>query len=230
MTPLLALLPSPLLGPSVWQPVGQVLTERGWHVMTGPAPVAPRTGQDVLDGLLAALPTGQDLVLIPHSNAGAYVPALTAQRRVVGCVFVDALLPPRGGRVPLAPLAFLDALRELADDFGMLPPWTGWWGEADVAGLFTSAAARAEVEGEQQRFPMSYFEGSLSVPLGWDERPVGYLAFGDTYATDRDEAVLRGWPVSNLLGHHLHMLAEPESVATELVAMLDRLGFASSTN
>ena len=120
----MALLPSPLLGPSVWQPVGQVLTERGWHVMTGPAPVAPRTGQDVLDGLLAALPTGQDLVVIPHSNAGAYVPALVAQRQVVGCVFVDALLPPRGGRVPLAPLAFLDALRELADDIGLLPPWT----------------------------------------------------------------------------------------------------------
>ena len=228
MTAVLVLLPSPLLGPSVWQPVGQVLTERGWQVMTGPAPVAPRTGQDVFDGLLAALPTGQDLVVIPHSNAGAYVPALAAQRRVVGCVFVDALLPPRSGRVLLAPPAFHDVLRELADDTGTLPPWTGWWDEADVAALFSSAAARAEVEREQQRFPLSYFEGSLPVPLGWDERPVGYLAFGDTYATDRDEAVLRGWPVNTLLGHHLHMLADPESVATELVAMLGRLGCTSS--
>jgi hypothetical protein len=36
--------------------------------------------------------------------------------------------------------------------------------------------------------------------------------------------------VNTLVGRHLHMLADPASVATELVAMLDRLGFKSSTN
>jgi hypothetical protein len=228
MTPTVALLPSPLLGPSVWRPVGKALIERGWNVLTPAALVGAHTGQNVLDGFLAALPTDQDLVVIPHSNAGAFVPALTTQRRVVGFVFVDALLPPPRGSVPLAPPALLGTLRELSGDDGLLPPWTEWWDEAEVATLFPSASARADIEREQQRFPITYFEGSLPVPVGWDERPAGYLAFGDTYATNRHEAVLRGWPVQTLRGHHLHMLAEPASVATELDAMLTRLGFTSS--
>lgn len=62
-----------------------------------------RTGQDVLDAFTAALPVGRNLILVPHSNAGAYVPALTTLRSVVGVVFVDAVLPPTHGRVPLAP-------------------------------------------------------------------------------------------------------------------------------
>lgn len=229
MTPTVALLPSPLLGPSVWRTVGPELTGRGWQVMTTSVFGAPQTGQDVLDGLLAALPTGQDLVVAAHSNAGAFVPALTAHRQVVGCVFVDALLPPRSGRMPLAKPALLDALRGLADDNGLLPRWTGWWNEDEVAALFISAAERADVEREQQRLPISYFEGSLLIPRGWDERPIGYLAFGDTYAADRDEAALRGWPVHTLPGYHLHMLTDPESVAAEVSAMLDTLGFKPST-
>lgn len=92
-----------------------------------------------------------------HSNAGAYVPALTGQRRVVGCVFVDALLPSRAGRVPLAPLAFLDVLRDLADDVGLLPPWTCWWDEADVAGLLPAPRRVRSWDGSSSgfRFPTS---------------------------------------------------------------------------
>jgi len=76
MAPSLALLPSPLLGPSVWQPVAQVLADRGWHTVLCAASAPLRTGQDVLDALLAALPVDRELVLVAHSNAGAHVPAL----------------------------------------------------------------------------------------------------------------------------------------------------------
>ncbi len=119
MVPSLAFLPSPLLGPSVWQPVAQVLADRGWHTVICAASRSLRTGQDVLDAFLAALPMDRELVLIPHSNAGAYVPALTTQRRIVAAVFVDAVLPPGRGRVPLAPPAFLDLLREKADGMSL---------------------------------------------------------------------------------------------------------------
>ncbi|MDJ0355946.1 hypothetical protein [Paenarthrobacter sp. PH39-S1] len=178
----LMLLPSPLLGPSVWQPVAQVLDDRGWDVVTCPVSAPPQTTQDVLDAFLAALPLDRELVVIPHSNAGAYVPALVMQRRVVASIFVDAVLPPDRGRVPLAPAAFLDFLRGIADKTGLLPVWTMWWDEADVASLFPDAVTRARVEGEQQRLPLSYFEGSLPVPEGWASRPGAYLAFGDIYA------------------------------------------------
>ena len=227
MVPSLAFLPSPLLGPSVWQPVTQVLADRGWPTVTCAACASPRTGQDVLDAFLAALPKDRELVLIPHSNAGAYVPALTTQRRIVAAVFVDAVLPPGRGRVPLAPPAFLDLLREKADGSGLLPVWTSWWDEAEVAGLFPNAEARARLEREQQRLPLSYFGESLQVPQGWDDRPGAYLAFGDTYGCERDAAERRRWPVSTLPGDHLHLLNHPDQVATGLVDLMNQLGILS---
>jgi len=227
MAPLLALLPSPLLGPSVWQPVAQVLADRGWptNICAATAPV--RTEQDALAAFLSALPAEQDLVLMPHSNAGAYVPELVTQRRVVAMVFVDAVLPPRRGRVPLAPPAFLDLLRSKVEDDGLLPVWTRWWDDADVAPLFPDAQARTRVEREQQRLPLSYFEGTLPVPRGWDQRRGAFLAFGETYAAERAEAARRRWPVTTLPGTHLHLLTDPDEVATELLALVNQLGVNS---
>ncbi len=225
MAPTLALLASPFLGPTVWQPVAELLTRWGMRVIAAPAASAPpRTAADVLEGFLEALPADheQEFVLVPHSNAGLYVPALASQRRVKGFVFVDALLPAPGGRSRLAPpAALLDVLRSRADEHGLLPPWSAWWEEADVAGLFPDRSARERVEGEQQRVPLSYFEGSMPIPAGWDHAPGAYLAFGDTYAEDRAAATRRGWPVVTVPGgRHLHMLFEPELVADQLLSLV----------
>lgn len=226
----LALLASPLLGPAVWRPVADVLTDRGWGAVVCSAGAPVRTAADVLHAFLAALPTDRDLVLVPHSNAGAYLPELMRHRRVVAAVFVDAVLPPPGGEVPLAPPAFLELLRRKADGEGVLPVWTSWWDEADVAPLFPDVRTRAAVEREQPRLPLSYFEGTLPVPQGWDERPAAYLAFGDTYDEERQDAVRRGWPVTTLAGTHLHLLADPDQVAAELVALMTRLGVHTPTS
>lgn len=224
-----ALLPSPLLGPAVWAPVAQVLHNRGWNTITCAVAAPVRTGQDVVDAFLAQLPTDQQLVLVPHSNAGAYVPALVMRRRVVAAVFVDAVLPPRRGDVPLAAPEFLDFLRAKADDDGLLPVWTEWWDETDLTALFPDARTRARVAGEQRRVPVSYFEGTLPAAGVWDEIPGGYLAFGDTYARERDEARARGWPVRTVPAEHLHQLANPDQVAIELIDLVGRLGIKSPT-
>src|SRR6185369_9381836 len=157
MSPVVVLLASPLLGPAVWSPVAEELRRRGWTVVGPPAPpVAPRSPDDVLDTVLAALPTDRELILVPHSNAGLYVPALTQRRRVAGFVFVDAGLPAATGLAALAPPAFLDFLTTKADADGLLPLWTQWWDE-DVSSLFPDAPTQARVEAEQQRLPLSYF-------------------------------------------------------------------------
>lgn len=222
--PALALLPSPFLGPAVWQPVRQLLTELGWHVITPVPAAAPRTPSDVLAAYLAALPYDQDLILIPHSNAGLYAPAIAAARPVLAFVFVDALLPARSGVINLTPpAAMLADLREKADVNGVLPPWTAWWEERDVAALFPDSTVRERVEREQRRLPLSYFAGSLVIPAGWDQRPGAYLAFGDTYVTDRTAAASRGWPVVKLAGAHLHMLVQPEQVASTILAFVGEI-------
>jgi hypothetical protein len=64
----------------------------------------------------------------------------------------------------------------------------------------------------------------VPAPFGWDDRPCAYLAFGDTYSTERHEAEARGWPVTSLPGQHLHTLVAPEQVAAAIDALLRRLG------
>jgi hypothetical protein len=226
MSAVVVLLASPLLGPAVWSPVAEELLRRGWTVVGPPAPpVAPRSPEDVLDAVLAALPSDRDLILVPHSNAGLYVPALTQRRRVAGFVFVDAGLPAATGPVALAPPAFLDFLTTKADADGLLPLWTHWWDE-DVSSLFPDAPTKARVEAEQSRLPLSYFRGSVPVPPGWDDRPGAYLAFGDTYADERADAVARGWPVTTLAGEHLHQLIDPAGVTAALLALFAELGLS----
>lgn len=171
----------------------------------------------MLGTYLAAIPDDRDVVLIPHSNAGLFVPALAAARRAVGYVFADAGLPGEVDRVPMIPAEFRDMLAGMADGAGMLPPWTQWWAGEDLSALFPSARARELVEAEQVRLPLSYFAESVSVPPGWPDRPGAYLAFGETYAADRAAAAARGWPVMTLAGQHLHMVVDPAGVAAAIV-------------
>lgn len=223
MDPVLVLLPSPLLPASVWHPVAQRLAEAGWPVAEVAGSPAPRTAEQVRAWFLSAVPTDRDVILIPHSNAGLYVPSLVSERRVAGYVFVDAALPPAAGDVRLAAEELYDFLARKADQHGMLAPWTQWW-DSDLSELFPSREVREQVERGQQAMPLSYFTGSLPVPPGWDERPGAYLCFGQTYAAERAAAVARGWPTTVLDGQHLHQLVAPDQVATEIQALLAQSG------
>ncbi|MPZ94706.1 MAG: hypothetical protein GEU96_07260 [Propionibacteriales bacterium] len=228
MLPELVLLPSPLLGRSVWQPAAKQLRRAGWSATVAAGPAAPSTPDEVLRSYLDSIRTDAEVVLVPHSNAGLYVPRLIAERDVVATVFVDAALPPDAGSVPLAPAGMDEFLAARADEDGLLPPWTQWWEDGDLDGLFPSRAARTLVEREQPRLPLTYFRTTLPVSAGWADTPGAYLAFGDTYADERHQAGEHGWPVRTLPGRHLHMLAEPRQVATAVTDLLASLGLQSS--
>src|SRR4051794_17531716 len=127
----LVLMSSPMLGSAAWLPVEDALRDRGREVLVVSA-ARGVTPADVLDAYTAAIPDNMPVVLIPHSNAGLYVPALTTRRDVTGAVFVDAGLPEAHGATPLAPPEFKVFLESIADNAGLLPPWTGWWAESDM--------------------------------------------------------------------------------------------------
>lgn len=221
MIPTIALLPSALLGPAVWQPVREQLRAAGGDVIVAGAPGASGTSVDeVLRWYLDSLPTDRDYVLVPQSNAGLYVPAITAQRSVTGLVFVDAILPPQQGTIPVAPQRLREMLQTLAEPDGELPVWTSWWPPEEVAALFPSDQVRAEVSAQQQRFPLSYFAQRVTVVPGWSDRPAGYLAFGDAYHTERVTAKSWGWRSARLDGGHLHMLNAPDEVTAALARLL----------
>jgi hypothetical protein len=224
MALLLALLPSPLLGPAAWQPAAERLRRRGWRVSVVRGPTHPTRARDVLDAFAADLPETDETVLVPHSNAGLFAPALSRRRDVTAHVFVDAALPPASGTTPLAPPALYEHLRTLADESGVLPPWTRWWPEADVQALFPDDASRVNVEAGQPRMPLRYFRDRVDVGPGWTSTPSAYVAFGDTYADERRRAEEWGWPTVVLDGAHLHMLVAPDAVAAAVHALLTRLG------
>jgi hypothetical protein len=217
--PVLCLLPSPLIGPSVWQPVSDVLSSRGWPVVSVPGRDV-RTFGDALAMYLAAIPADRSVVLIAHSNAGLFVPSLAARRRAAGYVFADAGLPGAVDQVPMIPAEFCEMLAAKADSTGLLPPWTRWWDEEDLSGLFPDARTRELVESEQRRLPLSYFRETVPVPSDWPSRPGAYLSFGDTYAAERATAVAWGWPVATLRGEHLHMLVDPVAVADAITNLI----------
>lgn len=197
--PPLALLSSPLLGPAVWRPVSQVLTGLGWdvHLVPGPAST-PRDGGEMLTHLIAQLPAGIDLAVAAHSNAGLHVPALTGVRHLLASFVADLTGPD-----------------------GLLPPWTRWWDEADVAPLFSDTATRAEMERQQQQLPADYFTSTIDAPTGWIHRPAAYLAFGDGYQVERRRAANWGWPVQTIAhARHLHGLIDPPDVGTHIDGLL----------
>ncbi len=225
----MALLASPLLGPAVWQPVEARLRASGVDaIAVSPTrtPCTPRTPEDVLAGLLEVLSADRGLVVVPHSNAGLYVPELTRRRRVVGMVFVDAVLPPRDGSIAVAPTGLVEMLRHSVDTEGLLPVWTQWWDPAEVAGLFPSEEVQSRVEREQHRLPLSYLTASVDVAPGWDDVPAAYMAFGETYEQERTEAANRGWSTVTQADGHLHMLVDPDTVAAGLCSLLTSLGIS----
>jgi hypothetical protein len=218
---------SPSVGPSTWAPVAARLRAMGAAVVVpsllgvadAEPPFWPRVAELVC-GAAGELAAGQPVVLVAHSNAGLFLPVVVEalDRPVAGCLFVDAGLPSRSGPTPVAPAEFMEFLRPKAVD-GRLPPWTAWWDEAVVASIFPDPATRALVTAEEPRLPLAYYEQSVPVPAGWDNRRCGYVLFSPAYEETAQDARERGWTVAHLPGLHLHQLVDPDAVAARIAAM-----------
>jgi pimeloyl-ACP methyl ester carboxylesterase len=219
MPPSLVLIHSPLLGPATWQATADALVNTGRcvHVpsLRAVARSAPPYWPAGVDAIVESV-ADQPIVLVAHSNAGLYVPAVVEALgdQVRGVLFVDAALPGAGHRTRF------DFVRRLAIVDGLLPPWTSWWDEADVAGLFPDAGTRAKVEAEQPRMPHDYFDHLPQASDSWSVPLCGYLWFGAPYEQEAAQAIAHGWPTSHLAGNHLQMLAAPEAVAEAILQMV----------
>ena len=224
------LLPSPLLPRLNAVPFLDALGSRLWDAerVEGSVGVAafpkPATdAQAVLEAFRMSVAMERPDLVLTHSNGGRYA-ALAAPG--IPVVHIDAALPPESGdEVPMAPPAMLGHLEGLADDDGVLPPWSRWWPEEDFAQVLPDAAARADLREHERRMPLSYFRSRLGAPAGWADQPQAYLAFGETYAEETAFARDHGWPTTVLDGAlHLHHLVDPDAVAEQVLALAARLG------
>lgn len=225
--PPVVLLGSPLLGGLVWEGVAPRLRERGREVRIPPDldVQAQGTVGAMVAELLGTLPDGRPLALVAHSNAGNLVPGIVAAREVRAVVLLDAVLPAQAGTHPVAPPQFVRRLATLADDRGLLPPWSTWLPDGAIAELGLDAAQLARLRAAEPRVPYSYLAGSFEVPHEWARTtPGAYVAFGDGYARERRLAASLGWRVRVLEGGHLHPLVAPEDVAAAIDEELTELG------
>ncbi len=212
------LMHSPFLGPATWASTARALEGNGRRahvpsllaVAQSPPPYWPAGVESIVRAA-----ADEPVVLVPHSNAGLYVPAVVEALgdQVRGVVFVDAAMPGAGHH--MTP----DFLRRLAGVDGLLPPWTEWWDEPDVAALFPDAQVRSEVEAEQPRMPLAYYDHLPPVPQDWAAPPAAYLWFGEPYDKAAAQAAARGWPTARRPGSHLHMLTDPDAVAAAVLDM-----------
>jgi hypothetical protein len=102
---------------------------------------------------------------------------------------------------------------------GLLPRWTDWWADEDVAPMFPDAQTKRRVTDEQPYLPLSYYEQKIPIEPGWSKTPSGYLLFSAPYAEVAEQARGRGWPVLQVPGEHLHMVVEPDRVGSALIEL-----------
>lgn len=221
-TPVIVLVHSSSVGPSTWAAVAGELRSHGADVrvpsMLGFAEDGPPYARAYVNraaAALASLPIDRSVLLVAHSNAGLFLPALAEalEPREVALLFADAAVPdPDEPDVRLAPEAFLAHLGGLATD-GVLPPWSEWWPDEDLTSLYPDSATRALVSAEEPRLPLAFYQESLEVPRGWTSRRCAYLLFSAGYESEAARAAGIGWPVRHLAGEHLHMLVDPAGIA-----------------
>ena len=218
------LLPSPFLPGRAYAPLVDALGRRGWGVVVATTRDVPDGPEPVLTAYRECVARERADVVVAHSNAGRYA---VAAARGAPVVHVDAALPPEQGDATLAPEALLDDLAALADDDGLLPPWTRWWRDEDLRAVVPDPQVLAGIRADEPRLPLSYVRSRLAAPSGWRDAPQAYLALGRTYAEELAVARRLGWPNAVLEdAGHLHHLVEPDAVAAAVVDLAEHLGVA----
>jgi hypothetical protein len=224
----LVLLHSPLVGPGTWRAITPLLQARGFEVavpdfaadMARPQPYYAR-----LVRTASASVARDTAILVAHSGAGSLVPAIAASGRVLGAIFVDALMPHPGQCwFETVPQSLKSRLESLAHD-GRVPPWHRWWPEGAIRSLFVDEASYARFVSELQEIPLAYLE-EPAPDLALDDKCAGaYLQLGPGNADEASVAERLGWLVKRLTLHHLALLTHPEEVAggiTDLVRSIQR--------
>jgi hypothetical protein len=226
----LVLAHSPLVGCGTWDLVAAELAGFGYEldvpdlhgtVSAGP-PYSVRQA-----GVIAGSAGGRPSILIGHSGAGpllAAAGAMMGRGSVRGYVFADAGLPAPGRAwIETVPPDLADRLREMADGEGWLPPWPQWWGEDALAELLPDPSLRRRFAAGCPPLPLAMFEEIHPPAPYWPDAPPAYLLLSEAYADEAAVAHRCGWPVAEMISHHLAMLTEPSRVAGALHDLIGQL-------
>jgi hypothetical protein len=216
----LALIHSPLVGPSCWRQVASRLGSGSIEAVA--VDYGGVAGPDWYGGAAAraaaAFSSADDVIIVAHSGAGGLVSSLGERlgAHLVGTVLVDAVMPyPGRCWFDTASEVMAAHLRALAND-GVLPPWDTWFDRDAIANLLPDPAGLAAFRAELPRVPLAYFEALAPDVVDRKDRPAAYLQLSEAYAPEATAAELKDWTVRREPLHHLAMLSHPDRVAAAI--------------
>jgi hypothetical protein len=168
-------------------------------------------------GRIVAQIDGARWIAVLHSGAGGIAPALAAAaQRLVGLIFMDAVLPyPGRCWLQTAPPALAARLAKLTTE-GVLAPWNQWFESDPTPRLLPDPQIRAAFVRDLPLVPFAFLEAIGPEQRQWERAPAAYLRLSEAYEAEAGEAERRGWPVRRARLHHLAMLSDPDKVAVHL--------------
>jgi hypothetical protein len=169
-------------------------------------------------------------ILVAHSGAGALIPAIAqaGEGRVVGAIYVDALLPhPGRSWFDTAPSFLADAIRDGAKD-GRAPPWSALVPEPLLADMLPDAVSRDSFARSCPSVAMDYLQ---EVAPRISQRSIdglsAYLQLSAGYDDEATTARARRWRVKRIEGHHLSIITAATDVAGAIADLATRMAAAS---
>ena len=161
-------------------------------------------------------------VVIGHSGAGAFLPAIADGTDVPTIIFVDAIVPDASD-VFTPSRQLVELLDTVPTVDGLLAPWNEWWPPELMARLVPDPTQRRRIESEIPRVPRSFFDAAVALPPEWWTRPAGYLRLSPAYDDELARAADWGWPTAELPGRHLDTCAAPAAVAASIWHLIEQL-------
>jgi hypothetical protein len=228
MDALFALIHSPLVGPTTWQPVADELRRRGMDAIVptlsdaGPGQPYWQQHAESAAWALATLPADQPLVLVGHSGAGTLLPLIRQRlsHPIAAYLFVDAGLPLDGmsrlGEMEAQESAFGAQLRADLEAGHAYPEWT----DEMLRPIIPGDRLRQAIVAELQPRSRDFFTEPFPPLSGWPDAPCACIQFTASYDSAIAAAQQRGWP-SRAFDNagHFHMLVDPEDVTNALIEM-----------
>lgn len=234
--PGIALLHSPLSGPYAWEPVAEVMRQRGYRVVVpdmkfdGTPPVWKQNVDAAVAAVGAAFEPGTAVAFAGHAGAGqlfGHIGAGIAARdlSVASYVLVDAGFPTSGSsrleQLESTGHPFAAELREIWTSGKLFP--SDFWTLPSFKQLIPDDTKRAKVLEEMQQLPDDYWTETIPDSGNWPDAPVAALLFiQNAYQATSNAAREKGWPLLELAnGNHWSMLMYPDIAATWLEVLID---------